>query len=177
MCLTYSPFCVCLDEEWYFFAFRSNSPSIWFALYSLVIETSKCGNQHFFFFSIPSLSLSSHLFDILFNIIIFPLLNTIILRAFQSFYFPVSLWNTFLVLFNISRAKFALASFLQDVAARGLDVPEVDCVVQFTPPQKLSDYVHRIGRTARAGRSGRAVIFLNPFEVKFVHTLNEKGLK
>uniref|UniRef100_A0A1B0DDC9 ATP-dependent RNA helicase n=1 Tax=Phlebotomus papatasi TaxID=29031 RepID=A0A1B0DDC9_PHLPP len=64
-----------------------------------------------------------------------------------------------------------------DVAARGLDVPEVDCVVQFTPPQKLSDYVHRIGRTARAGRSGRAVIFLNPFEVKFVHTLNEKGLK
>ncbi|XP_059617245.1 probable ATP-dependent RNA helicase CG8611 isoform X2 [Phlebotomus argentipes] len=64
-----------------------------------------------------------------------------------------------------------------DVAARGLDVPEVDCVVQFTPPQKLADYVHRIGRTARAGRSGRAVIFLNPSEVDFVHTLNEKGLK
>uniref|UniRef100_A0A1B0CV16 ATP-dependent RNA helicase n=2 Tax=Lutzomyia longipalpis TaxID=7200 RepID=A0A1B0CV16_LUTLO len=63
-----------------------------------------------------------------------------------------------------------------DVAARGLDVPEVDCVVQFTPPQKLSDYVHRIGRTARAGRSGRAVIFLNPSETKFVHLLNEKGL-
>ncbi|GAB0095827.1 RNA helicase [Sergentomyia squamirostris] len=63
-----------------------------------------------------------------------------------------------------------------DVAARGLDVPEVDCVVQFTPPQKLADYVHRIGRTARAGRSGRAVIFLNPSEIKFVHVLNEKGL-
>lgn len=62
------------------------------------------------------------------------------------------------------------------MAARGLDVPEVDCVVQFTPPQKLSDYVHRIGRTARAGRTGRAVIFLNPAEIKFVHLLNEKGL-
>lgn len=71
----------------------------------------------------------------------------------------------------------SLLHIYQDVAARGLDVPEVDVVVQYTPPQKLSDYVHRIGRTARAGRNGKAIIFLNPTEIDFIHLLNDKGLK
>lgn len=56
-------------------------------------------------------------------------------------------------------------------------MPEVDVVVQYTPPQKLADYVHRIGRTARAGRNGKAIIFLNPTEIDFIHLLNDKGLK
>ena len=46
-----------------------------------------------------------------------------------------------------------------DVAARGLDITGVEAVVNYDPPGSLSGYLHRIGRTARAGSSGRAVTF------------------
>lgn len=46
-----------------------------------------------------------------------------------------------------------------DVAARGLDIDEIDLVINYDLPQDPEDYVHRIGRTGRAGRSGRAVTF------------------
>ncbi|GAA5976301.1 hypothetical protein JCM10908_005448 [Rhodotorula pacifica] len=48
-----------------------------------------------------------------------------------------------------------------DVAARGLDLPDVDVVVQVDPPVDPRAFGHRIGRTARAGRSGKAVVLLN----------------
>ena len=47
-----------------------------------------------------------------------------------------------------------------DVAARGLDIDEVDLVINYDLPQDPEDYVHRIGRTGRAGRDGRAVSFV-----------------
>ncbi len=47
-----------------------------------------------------------------------------------------------------------------DIAARGLDIDDVDAVVNFELPRDPEDYVHRIGRTARAGRSGKAVSFI-----------------
>ncbi|KAL8270375.1 hypothetical protein Esti_005699 [Eimeria stiedai] len=47
-----------------------------------------------------------------------------------------------------------------DVAARGLNLPEVDWIIQLEPPQQLEEYIHRIGRTARLGREGRALLFL-----------------
>ena len=52
-----------------------------------------------------------------------------------------------------------------DVAARGLDVDEIDMVVNYDVPQDEEYYVHRIGRTARAGRAGRAVSFVSGREI------------
>jgi len=49
-----------------------------------------------------------------------------------------------------------------DVAARGLDIPHIEHVINYDIPQVPEDYVHRIGRTARAGAEGEAVIFLSP---------------
>lgn len=64
-----------------------------------------------------------------------------------------------------------------DVAARGLDMPKVDCVVQYTGPISARDYVHRIGRTARAGCSGTATIFLTPAEIEFVRMLESRRIR
>ncbi|KAJ2157574.1 ATP-dependent rRNA helicase spb4 [Coemansia sp. RSA 552] len=49
-----------------------------------------------------------------------------------------------------------------DVASRGLDIPDVDCVVQWDPPTDPKSFAHRCGRTARAGKSGTALVFINP---------------
>eukprot|EP01007_Sphenomonas_quadrangularis_P000922 NODE_1787_length_759_cov_129.426761_g1495_i0.p1 GENE.NODE_1787_length_759_cov_129.426761_g1495_i0~~NODE_1787_length_759_cov_129.426761_g1495_i0.p1 ORF type:complete len:229 (-),score=98.33 NODE_1787_length_759_cov_129.426761_g1495_i0:71-736(-) len=58
-----------------------------------------------------------------------------------------------------------------DVAARGLDIPTVDWIVQFDPPVDPREYIHRVGRTARAGKSGNALLFLLPEEVGFLSYL------
>ncbi len=50
--------------------------------------------------------------------------------------------------------------FSTDIAARGLDVDDIDCVVNFDLPRAPSDYIHRIGRTARAGKFGDAITFI-----------------
>ncbi|KAL2891916.1 ATP-dependent RNA helicase HAS1 [Ceratocystis lukuohia] len=55
-----------------------------------------------------------------------------------------------------------------DVAARGLDIPAVDWIVQFDPPDDPRDYIHRVGRTARANAQGRSLMFLQPSEVGFL---------
>lgn len=49
-----------------------------------------------------------------------------------------------------------------DVAARGIDVDDVDAVVNYDIPNDVENYVHRIGRTGRAGKSGRAFTFVSP---------------
>ena len=59
-----------------------------------------------------------------------------------------------------------------DVAARGLDIPEVDWILQFDPPDDPRDYIHRVGRTARgsAGK-GKSLMFLIPQELGFLRYL------
>ncbi len=64
-----------------------------------------------------------------------------------------------------------------DVAARGLDLPKVDWIVQYDPPAEISDYIHRVGRTARSGRGGNALLFVLPTENELVGTLSQKGLR
>lgn len=49
-----------------------------------------------------------------------------------------------------------------DVAARGLDIPDVEVVINYTFPLTIEDYVHRIGRTGRAGKSGISYTFFQP---------------
>ena len=53
-----------------------------------------------------------------------------------------------------------------DVAARGLDIPDVDHVFNYSPPPKDEDYVHRIGRTGRAGRTGKSFTVVSPADEK-----------
>ncbi|KAE8158803.1 ATP-dependent RNA helicase has1, partial [Aspergillus tamarii] len=61
-----------------------------------------------------------------------------------------------------------------DVAARGLDIPAVDWIIQFDPPDDPRDYIHRVGRTARGSNGkGRSLMFLQPSEVGFLKHLKE----
>ncbi|CAG8588238.1 3196_t:CDS:2, partial [Dentiscutata heterogama] len=58
-----------------------------------------------------------------------------------------------------------------DVAARGLDIPAVDYIIQYDPPDDPRDYIHRVGRTARAGGKGKSLLFLLPCELGFLRYL------
>mmetsp|Transcript_45281 Transcript_45281/g.102268 ORF Transcript_45281/g.102268 Transcript_45281/m.102268 type:complete len:578 (+) Transcript_45281:30-1763(+) len=61
-----------------------------------------------------------------------------------------------------------------DVAARGLDIPAVDWIIQYDPPDDPREYIHRVGRTARGeGGVGRALLFLIPEEVGFLKYLRK----
>jgi len=63
---------------------------------------------------------------------------------------------------SFSESKEPAVLITTDISSRGLDLPAVDIVVEYDPAFAVSDHVHRIGRTARAGRPGRAVLFLLP---------------
>ncbi|KAH9603800.1 hypothetical protein KSS87_000578 [Heliosperma pusillum] len=61
-----------------------------------------------------------------------------------------------------------------DVAERGLDIPDVDWVIQFDPPHDPEAYIHRVGRTARGeGAKGNALLFLTPEELLFLSHLKK----
>ncbi|XP_010257043.1 PREDICTED: DEAD-box ATP-dependent RNA helicase 18 [Nelumbo nucifera] len=63
-----------------------------------------------------------------------------------------------------------------DVAARGLDIPGVDWIVQYDPPQDPNVFIHRVGRTARMGKSGSAIVLLLPKEEAYVEFLRIRGV-
>ncbi|EFN81819.1 Probable ATP-dependent RNA helicase pitchoune [Harpegnathos saltator] len=60
-----------------------------------------------------------------------------------------------------------------DVAARGLDIPNVDWIVQYDPPDDPKEYIHRVGRTARAGNKGNALLLLRPEELGMIYYLKQ----
>jgi len=60
-----------------------------------------------------------------------------------------------------------------DVAARGIDVSDLDLIINYDVPVENESYVHRIGRTARAGKSGKAVTFAAPYEKKYLNSIEE----
>ncbi|CCW71139.1 unnamed protein product [Phytomonas sp. Hart1] len=62
--------------------------------------------------------------------------------------------------------------FCTDVAARGLDMPLIDWIVHYDPPTDPTGYVHRIGRTARIGKSGNSILFLAPHEEGYARYLS-----
>lgn len=68
----------------------------------------------------------------------------------------------------INKFKSGNSSILvaTDVASRGLDIPSIDAVINYDVPPNPKDYVHRVGRTARAGRSGRGITVVTQYDVE-----------
>jgi superfamily II DNA/RNA helicase len=72
--------------------------------------------------------------------------------------------------FRQGEVKLLIAS---DVAARGLDIPDVSHIFNFDVPHHADDYVHRIGRTGRAGKSGTAITIVSPIDGKSVAAIEK----
>lgn len=72
---------------------------------------------------------------------------------------------------NNAKTSVGSALLCTDVAARGLDVPDISWTVQFDAPVDPSSYVHRVGRSARAGRTGKSLVFLTRKEEAYIDLL------
>lgn len=72
--------------------------------------------------------------------------------------------------FKGGRVRILVAT---DVASRGLDIPTVELVINYDIPKVATDYIHRVGRTARAGRSGTAISLITQYDVELLHRVEE----
>ena len=61
-----------------------------------------------------------------------------------------------------------------DLCARGIDIPDIDVIVQCTPPQKIEMFTHRVGRTARNGKTGSSIVLLRDHEIEYLQLLKLK---
>ncbi|XP_072050708.1 probable ATP-dependent RNA helicase DDX49 [Amphiura filiformis] len=76
-----------------------------------------------------------------------------------------------LAMFKSNQVKILVAT---DVASRGLDIPTVQLVINHNVPTSPKDYIHRVGRTARAGRGGMAITMVTQFDVKLVYAVEQR---
>ncbi|MDD3392189.1 MAG: DEAD/DEAH box helicase [Bacilli bacterium] len=76
---------------------------------------------------------------------------------------------------TLERFKSGAFTYLiaTDVAARGIHVDNIDLVINYNMPQDVESYIHRIGRTGRAGQMGEAISFVTPREVSFLKTVEK----
>lgn len=74
---------------------------------------------------------------------------------------------------NKYKSKTRTILVATDVASRGLDIPHVDIVINFDIPTHSKDYIHRVGRTARAGRSGRSITFVTQYDVELYQRIEQ----
>ncbi|CAJ0585922.1 unnamed protein product, partial [Mesorhabditis spiculigera] len=72
------------------------------------------------------------------------------------------------------RAKVLRVLICTDVAARGLDIPHIDLVVNHNVPDAPKTYVHRVGRSARAGRYGSALTFVTQYDVALLREIEDR---
>ncbi|MGD6842637.1 DEAD/DEAH box helicase [Bacillus infantis] len=70
--------------------------------------------------------------------------------------------------FKMGNFRYLIAT---DVAARGIDIDNVSLVINYDVPMEKESYVHRTGRTGRAGNKGKAITFATPFEEKFLRAI------
>lgn len=86
--------------------------------------------------------------------------------------------NKRLAALNKFKDKSSAVLIATDVASRGLDIPHVDVVINYDLPQHSKDYIHRVGRTARAGRYGKSITFVSQYDVemyqKIEHLIGKK---
>ncbi|KAF2219796.1 P-loop containing nucleoside triphosphate hydrolase protein [Elsinoe ampelina] len=77
---------------------------------------------------------------------------------------------------NLARFRAGAARILiaTDLAARGLDIPDVGLVINYDLPRDADDYIHRVGRTARAGRQGVSVSFVGQRDVELVKNIEDR---
>ncbi|EDV99099.1 probable ATP-dependent RNA helicase DDX47 [Drosophila grimshawi] len=81
--------------------------------------------------------------------------------------------NKRLAALNKFKAKNRSILISTDVASRGLDIPHVDVVVNFDIPTHSKDYIHRVGRTARAGRSGQAITIVSQYDIELYQRIEQ----
>ncbi|MES1902740.1 MAG: ATP-dependent RNA helicase ddx18 [Paramarteilia canceri] len=81
--------------------------------------------------------------------------------------------------YNCLKEKQTICLLCTDVAARGLDVPDVDWVLHYDLPQNSDTYIHRIGRCARdmcSDQFGQSLLVFNPWETSFIDILKNKKI-
>lgn len=78
-----------------------------------------------------------------------------------------------LMAFNKFKSNMVKILLATDVASRGLDIPHVDLVINHSVPREPKDYVHRVGRTARAGRGGMSITLVTQNDINLIHAIED----
>ena len=78
---------------------------------------------------------------------------------------------------TFSQKRNSVVLFATDLASRGVDFPAIDWVIQLDPPEDISQYIHRVGRTARYKSDGNSVLFIGQKEMNFVNELELRKIK